>query len=135
MSLSLYCCLYPAPSVMGFLSVFYHGGKMLPSFPPIHENVTGGLLMQYFMAVIYTSQSSRHLKAEQAQWSQFLGVKSLELSPLETQLALFAATAGNCSPGSAAPLSRGHCLPLSPHSRLLPTKETTTKKSFTEGVL
>lgn len=67
-SLSLYCSPYPALSVTS-AAIFYDGG---PSFPPMHENGTGDLLIQYSMAVIYTCQTSLHLKVQQPLQSQLL---------------------------------------------------------------
>lgn len=98
-------------------------GEDAPLFPPsIHENVTGGLLMQYFIAEISTPQASLHLKAEPATMEPVPGVKPVELSPLGTQLALLVPAAGNCS---AAPSEQGS---LSASALGSPFQPTPTKK-------
>lgn len=51
------------PSVMSAAISYDEEGERSPFFPPIHENRAGDLLKQYSTAVIYTSQTSLHLKA------------------------------------------------------------------------
>lgn len=52
-----------SPSVMSAAISYDEEGECSPFFPPIHGNRAGDLLKQYSTAVIYTSQTSLHLKA------------------------------------------------------------------------
>lgn len=132
-----YLCIVVStqPHQWCLLQYFVMGGGCSPLSPSIHENVTGGLLTQYFMAVIYTSQSSLHLKAEQPLWSPFLGWNEWNYSHWKPSWPCLLLQQEIAHLAQLLPASRGHCLFCS--GLLIPAcpSPKNNNKSFTTAVL
>lgn len=120
------CIVVPTqPHQWCLLQYFIMGGRCSPLFPhpwKCDRRFTSARFHGCDLHIpVFSPSEGRTATMEPAP-----GVKSVELSPLETQLDLFAPTAGNGSPGSAAPSeqrSLSASLVWAPHSTLLPTKK------------